>query len=95
MKKAPAKKKAPKVIKNDVFTLTLTIAGLCFVGRGTTVLEALLALPKPVKIMLKGVLTLTQGDKKKVLFLQPARIKRLFMPLARFQVSKELLVGFK
>ena len=80
---------------DDDFHLILDIGNQRSVGKGKTVLEALLSLPKPNKIMLKGVLTVKQGEKVKEVFLQPLRIKRLFFPLARFQVAKELLVGLK
>lgn len=60
------------------------------VGSGNTMLEALQSIPRPVKIFTKGVVTATGAGRKAVLPLMPAKIKRLFYPLAQGVLSKQL-----
>jgi hypothetical protein len=64
--------------KSPAFSISLTLGDKNYTSSGTTALEALIALKHPEKIMGKGVVTLTQGDKTKTLLFYPQRLKRLF-----------------
>lgn len=69
------KKKAPKT---SDFSITLKLGPDVYSGAGSTPFEALHSLPRPEKIMAKGVLTLKAGDKERVRPLTPVQAKRLF-----------------
>ncbi len=64
--------------KKPEFSVTLQLGQDLYSGAGETALEALQSLPKPDKITLSGVLTVSQGDKKFTQRFWPARLKRLF-----------------
>ena len=82
--------------KSDTdFVFSLQYAGKKLVGKGKTPLEALRAIPVPDKIMSKGILTITQGDKKKELLFYPAKLKRIFYANAQPVLIKDLVLGMK
>lgn len=94
---ATAKKKAKKKkATQDAYTLTLSMGSDTFSSTGATVLDALMNLPRPAKIMMWGVVTLEHGGKKKILRLPPIRLKRLFYaPSMQAIQAKQLLIGLK
>ena len=81
--KAPVVKEAPKG-----FTATLQHGTETFIGKGNTGEEAVNNIPRPVKIVTKGVITLTDGVKKNTKALFPLALKRLFVRVG----GKSLLV---
>jgi hypothetical protein len=84
--------KSPK----DEFTVSLKLGDKTFKGTGKTALAALIAVPKPGKIVSKGILTITHGDTKRELLLWPLRINRLFYsPIYQAIHAKYLAMGLK
>jgi len=71
----------------------LDLCGQIFEGTGSTSLEALQAVPVPLKITTKGTLTITHGDKSKTLILLIPKIKRLFYPNFQSVIIKHLVYG--
>ena len=90
------KKKGKKIVNVDyvirppTYTISLTFGDKTIMGIGATVLEALQAMPVPVKIVSKGLLKITNGVKKFEQSWQPSRLKRLFQPLAQRVQAKQL-----
>ena len=72
MKKQLSKKKKPP------YSITLQLADKTFKGQGESVAEALISMPKPEKIMAKGIVTVANGSLKKQILMYPMRLKRLF-----------------
>lgn len=79
------------------FKLALKLGDKTLKGEGNTEAEALLQLNRPVKIITKGILTLSHGSRERVLVLQPIKVKRLFLtnPLIRGIVARQLFYGLK
>lgn len=71
----PKKVTAPKA---SLVHMTLTIGTASYKSEGATILEALLKLKKPEKIMNKGILTVEQDGKVRQQLFFPQRLKRLF-----------------
>lgn len=82
----------PKKIKVEKkpYLVSLALGDKVFEGSGGTVVEALRSMPVPVKIVSKGLLKLTDGTKKMERMWQPAKLKRLFYPLAQPVLAKQL-----
>lgn len=79
-----------KVIsKSDDVLISLKLGDEVFKSKGTTVIEALTALPSPEHVFLKGILTITKGDKQSELVLSVPRVKRLFYKVARPVLAKQ------
>ena len=93
------KKKTVKVsiapAEAPLYSLSLVMGNEKYEGKGKTMLEALMSLPRPTKILLKGILTIRKGEQINERLLQPMKVKRLFMPVARFYQSKYLEFGMK
>ena len=62
------------------YTVSLQLDKTTLEGKGATVLEALRAIEKPVKITTKSILTVSRGDKKHSRGLTIPLAKRLFFP---------------
>lgn len=77
-------------IKTKKYKLTIDLAGSILKGSGGTALEALQSITKPVKIVTKGQVTMTCGDKKMTKIMQPVEVKKLFYPLAQKIHAKKL-----
>lgn len=60
------------------YSLKIETVGKTYEAKGDTPLEALLSIPKPLKVMYRGIVTLSQGDKKVETIMWPVRLKRLF-----------------
>lgn len=86
----PKAKSTPKV-----FCISLAVGGKHFESKGDSALVALETLEQPAKIFSKGVLTITYGERKNELLLQPVQIKRLFYKVARPFIAKNLVMGLK
>ncbi len=80
-----------------MYSLSLKIADKVYTSSGETPAETLNGLEKPLKFMHKGILTMSEGDKKKVLLLQPTKIKRLYYtnPNVRGVIAKQLFSFLK
>lgn len=87
--KKTAKAKAPD------YTVALQLDKTTLEGKGNSVLEALRAIKKPVKITTKSILTVTKGDKKHSRGLTIPLAKRLFYPGAQLYIAKDLAVLMK
>lgn len=70
-------KKSIKKQENE-FNITLTVGKDVYNGSGKTALEALQSLPKPEKIMSKGLVRVENEGKSKEVLMFPIRLRRLF-----------------
>lgn len=98
MKEKTTKKK--KEVSDEVkpkFSITLTINSIVFKGEGETPLDALQAVPKPQKMMGKGVFFMTDGTRKtREVLMYPLRLRRLFYgKLSQELQLKSLCMGMK
>lgn len=84
-----------KKTKQPVFSVKFTIADQIYEGTGASVLEALQAVPKPVKITGKAYLQVTDGTRSKNMPLTVERTKRFFYPIAQIYVAKMLAQALK
>lgn len=89
----PTKRGRPKKIAEEKYVISLQLGGKTLVGKGATTLEALRNIPVPEKIVGKGIIEITHGDKKKEMLFMPARLKRLFYPNAQPILVKWLSLG--
>lgn len=76
--------------KEPQFSVSLRLDQTTLEGKGATVLEALQAIKKPVKITTKSVLTVARGDKSHSRALTIPLAKRLFYPAAQIYHAKNL-----
>jgi hypothetical protein len=76
--------------KTESYSLVISLGNEVLQGSGDTVLEALRSITPPVKIFTKGLIKLVKGEKKMEQTWIPARVKRLFYPLAQPVLSKQL-----
>jgi len=88
--KKVAKKKSTLSDDKPVYKLTIVVGGQTLTGEGETALLALRSITPPVKIFTKADIELVYGDKRTFETWQPARVKRLFYPLAQNILSKQL-----
>ena len=84
-------------MKTKPFIISLSLGDKTYKGQGENALEALTSMEKPVKIMHKGILTISNGSLKKELLMQPVKIKRLFFRSRSLLevVAKQLAMGLK
>ena len=93
MKKS-TKKKIREASPN--FSITLNVGGQVYKGKGETALDALQAIPKPIKLMSKGTFFITDGAKKFETLMYPIRLRRLFYSKLAQQIQlKTLCQGMK
>lgn len=87
----------PKKKKDVEYALTLKIGDMLFQGTGTTPQEALASLPKPLKLMHKGVVTVSNGTTSHEILMTPPRLKRLFYNSHGVQqvIAKQLFLGLE
>lgn len=90
-------RKTPKEVIDTVldkpFKFHLDMCGIVSESEGKTALEALQTLKAPDKIVNKAVLTISKGDRKKEIFLNVPRLKRLFYPNFMPITIKGLIYG--
>jgi hypothetical protein len=82
--------KTKKKKTGSEYQISLTFGEYEIGGSGSTALAAIQSLPVPVKIVSKGLLKLTNGQKKVELMWMPAKLKRVFQPLAQSVMAKQL-----
>ncbi len=81
--------------KTPEYVVSLQLDKTVLKGSGDTVLAALRALKKPVKITTKSVLTVQKGEKKHSRPLTIPFAKRLFYPAAQLYIAKDLQLLMK
>ncbi len=79
-----------KAADYNSYNLSIQLGDETLRGSGNTALAALQSITKPVKIVTKGQVTMTKGDKKMTKIMQPWQLKKLFYPLAQGVLSKQL-----
>jgi len=77
------------------FSVTLQLDQTTLKGSGSTVLEALRKIQKPVKITTKSILTVTNGEKTHSRPLTIPYAKRLFYPGAQLYIARDLQLLMK
>lgn len=79
------------------FSVTLTLGNQTYRGEGETAIDALQAVPKPVKLSGKGVFFMTDGERKtREVLMYPVRLRRLFYGKLSQQIQlKSLTMGMK
>ena len=87
--------KPKKKVENNLFKISIKLGNVILNGEGLTALEALRNIPVPNKITTKGILTISQGDKKKELVYAVPKLKRLFYPNAQSILIKYLAMLIK
>ena len=75
--------------KEPKYSIVLTLGDKTIKATGATALEALQNLDKPLKIVTKGVVTLSEGKRTMSQLLNPVRCKRMFYPLAQVVFAKQ------
>lgn len=91
------KKTSPTSAPTELYHISVQLGDKKYSGSGVTALEALQAIPRPPKLMNKGVITVKQGDRVRTQVMFPIRLKRLFYTSPTFQAihAKSLSFGFK
>lgn len=80
----------PISVAEKKFKISIHLGNEVIRGEGATALEALQKIPVPLKITTKGILTISQGQKKKVLVYTVPKLRRLFYPNAQPIIIKYL-----
>ncbi len=95
MAKAKAKTPAPKeAAKEPEFTIVVNIDGAVFKGEGATGLEALQAVKSPTNDLIStGSVTITHGDKQKVMLFPTQQLRRLLNPYNQEILINDLVAG--
>ena len=91
--KAKATKANPVPV--ETVKISIKLGNVIIKGEGATALEALRSIPVPNKITTKGILTISQGTKKKELLYPIPKLKRLFYPQAQPFIIKWLAMLLK
>lgn len=81
--------------KEKEFVVSLAIGDTVLKGTGATVLDALKAIKKPIKITTKSILTVEKGEKKHSRVLTVPLGNRLFYPAAQIYHAKNLEMCLK
>ena len=92
--KSVAKKPKEKV-ENNLFKIAIKLGNVLLSGEGLTALEEIRSITVPNKITTKGILTISQGEKKKELVYTIPKLKRLFYPNAQPILIKYLAMLMK
>jgi hypothetical protein len=94
IKKRVTKKKATSQSEPG-YTFTLVHGAESFVGTGETALGALQNLKKPLKIITKGFITISNGRSERKLMFMPVQLKRMFYPSAQPFLARRFTFGMK
>ena len=86
--RTPPKKKKPYLIQ-------VKFGEEIVKGEGNTAYEALSSMKRPIKIVGKAFLTITDGKRKKDMMFMPTRAKRLFYPTAQIYIAKQLEIAMR
>ena len=76
-------------------TIALTLDGRTYSGQGETIEEALRNLERPAKLMVKAVITVTDGERSTTRTLTPHQLKMFFRPVAIKYQAKNLSMTLK
>lgn len=79
--KTTIKRKKVEIKKESTppqFSISITLGTDVYKGEGASPIEALQSIPKPLKIMTKGVVRVSDGVKTKEVLMYPLRLRRLF-----------------
>ena len=79
-----------KVAVPEEFYISVRLGDKSFEGSGATLEDAIMSLPKKLKVVSKGFVSVTHGTCTTEKMYQPSGIKRLLFPMARHIVAKEL-----
>ena len=79
----------------ETVKISIKLGNVIIGGEGATALEALQSIPVPNKITTKGILTISQGQKKKELLYPIPKLKRLFYPKTQPIIIKWLAMLLK
>ncbi len=88
--------KIPALSKQSLnVKITVKLADKTFVGEGATTLKALQAVPKPVKIVSKGFVTIEYDGRTTERFFRPQQMNRIFYSSPKLQEihAKNLSLG--
>lgn len=85
----------PKRTNKAVFSITLSVGKDIVTSSAITAFDALKALPKPTKIVGKGVVTISHNGKTFSRLFMPNELKRLFWPMAQAVQAKQLEIAVK
>ena len=93
--KKPVTKRTPNT--KEEFSITLSIGNDTYSGSGSSMVEALISLPKPDKNMAKGVVTVAHGKLNKTFPVTPLLINRLFFTGTSLREvrAKQLSMGLR
>lgn len=69
--------------------ITVKLGTETYKGSGDTLLEALQSLPRPVKIISRGLVTIEEGEKNVERMLMPMKMKRLWFKSAQYLLAKQ------
>lgn len=72
------------------YKLSLKLGDTVITSQADTLFQAVVGLKRPEKITTKAVLTITHGKAKAEVLYNIPRLKRLFFPIARPIVAKQL-----
>ena len=78
--------------KAKVYSISFTLGDKEYKGKGETMLDALLTLPMPEKIMGKIILTISDGVLSYGLDYQPVRTRKLYWKNAQPIIAKQLVM---
>ena len=81
-------------IDKTEYFLELEVGGRLYFGDGLSMLEALMNIEQPDKIVSKGILRIQVGPKRRERPMQILQMKRLFYPLSKIVIAKQLSAGF-
>ena len=95
MTKKVKKIKANPTSSVETVKISIKLGNVIIEGEGLTALEALQNIPVPNKITTKGILTISQGQKKKELLYPIPKLKRLFYPKTQPIIIKWLAMLLK
>ena len=96
--KGSKNKKAVKKESSEVkpaYSIVITLGDKILRGEGATLGEALANIPRPLKVVSRGTVVVSTENDSKVLAYKPHQIKRLFFPIARHVVIKQLQFGLQ
>jgi hypothetical protein len=91
MPRTATKKVAKKTKKSCAITITLGNDVLR--GEGNSLNEAFMSIPRPEKIVTKGIVVIETNGGSKTWVLPPIGVKKLFYPVAAKYVVKKMEFG--
>ena len=77
-------------MKKSLYKISMIFGDKVSEGKGETALEALQAIPNPIKITTKMLLKIKNGKRQWEGMFMPHRARRFFQPLAQKVLSNQL-----